>query len=70
MRCRRPTPYDHGKRWSEDTVGEPFSVTARRCAAHVFLSVVAGWTAVGRPPSHHRKILLRSTAGAEKSKQR
>jgi hypothetical protein len=22
MRCKRTTPYDHGKRWSEDTAGE------------------------------------------------
>src|SRR6266566_5905738 len=67
MRCKRATVHDHGKPWTEDTIGDPLSVTARRCAAHVFCSVVARWTAVGRPPGHHRTINLRSAAGAEHS---
>src|SRR6266567_6606100 len=58
---------DHG---SSSIPGEPFSLTARRRAARLFISVVARWTAVGRPPGHHRKINLRSAAGAEQSKQR
>ena len=32
-----------------DTVGEPLSVTARCCAAHVFFSVVAGRPSAAHP---------------------
>src|SRR4051794_14194952 len=51
------------------TAGQPFSVTARRCAAR-FWFMCCGWLGAHWPPNQPQHInLVRSAAGAEESKR-
>ena len=71
--ARDEVPCAPGYEWISnifDTAGEPFAVTARRCAARVPGGRWLAGQPVGRLASHLLPNPVRSAAGAEQSKQR
>jgi len=69
MRCKRTTPHDHGKRWSEDTAGEPVALTSKRLRRFAEVFFCGGWVDSRRlstQPPQKRTHELRSGEPSQK----